>query len=188
MLALPAAILEPAGRLADAARREPSARYSRRRSRSTFELERATAALVAIGVAVASALAVGLFPVRGLITDRAREDALQAYGARHTTTKGVTRFRAALATAQVALSMALLATTGVFAQSLANIARLDLGVDIDSVVMFAIGRRDGRNRIHRHELSGPRVEEALEAIPGVSSVASSIAPLLSLRGHSRTTP
>ena len=47
-------------------------------------------------------------------------------------------FRAALATAQVALSMALLAMTGVFAQSLANIARLDLGADIDSVVMFAL--------------------------------------------------
>jgi predicted permease len=108
---------------------------------------------------------------------------LQAFGARHTTTKSVARFRAALATAQVALSMALLAMMGVFAQSLANIGRLDLGADIDSVVMFETGRRDGR------VISGdpgllPRLEGALAALPGVSSVASSTSPLLALQGFS----
>ncbi|HJR69168.1 MAG TPA: ABC transporter permease, partial [Gammaproteobacteria bacterium] len=100
----------------------------------------ATAALVAIGVAVAAALVVGLLPVRGLMRIKPGS-ALQAFGARHTATKSVARFRTALATAQVALSMALLATMGVFAQSLANIARLDLGADIDSVVMFETGRQ-----------------------------------------------
>ena len=54
---------------------------------------------------------------------------------RQTPARSVTRFRAVLATAQIALSMALLAITGVFAQSLANIARIDLGLDVDSVVM-----------------------------------------------------
>jgi len=139
------------------------------------------AALLAIGIAVASALAVGLLPVRGMIRIKPG-NALQAYGARHTTTKSVARFRAALATAQVALSMALLAMTGVFAQSLANIARLDLGADIDSVVMFETGRRDGRNVI-RDLTRVPRLEAALEAIPGVSSVGSSTSPLFSLQGQ-----
>ena len=144
----------------------------------------ATAALIAMGFGVASALAAGLLPIRSLI--RAKPGTvLQAYGARHTTTKGVARFRAALATAQVALAMGLLAMTGVFAQSLANIARLDLGANIDSVVMFEIGRRDGFSLP-----GGPqaltldmtrRLEEALAAIPGVSSTASSTSPLLSLQ-------
>jgi len=64
------------------------------------------AALVAIGVAVVTALVVGLLPVRGMLRIKPG-NALQAFGARHTTTKSVARFRTALATAQVALSMAL---------------------------------------------------------------------------------
>jgi predicted permease len=144
----------------------------------------AAAALIAIGIAVASALAVGLVPMRALW--RAKPgNALQAYGARHTATKGIARFRAALATAQVALSMGLLATMGVFAQSLANIARLDLGVDIDAVVMFSIARPDGLNIITDPSFV-PRLTEALETIPGVSSVASSSNPLLALEEQTST--
>jgi predicted permease len=142
-----------------------------------------TAAFVGIGIAVASALAVGLVPVRGATrTEPAK--ALQAYSARQTTAKGVARFRAALATVQVALSMALLAMTGVFAQSLANIARLDLGADIDSVVMFEIGRRDGIILPGQglDVATAGRLEEALAAIPGVSSATSSLSPLLALQG------
>jgi predicted permease len=134
------------------------------------------AALVAVGVAVASALVIGLLPVRGLIRTKPG-NALQAYGARHTTTKSVARFRAVLATSQVALSMTLLTTMGVFVQSLGNIADLDLGVNIDSVVMFSVTRPDGRT-LNNDPTFGPRLTEALENIPGVSSVSSSWNPLL----------
>jgi predicted permease len=136
----------------------------------------ATAAVAAIGIAVAAALVVGLLPVRGLLRIKPGH-ALQAYGARHTATRGVARFRAALATVQVALSMALLATMAVFAQSLVNIARIDLGANIDSVIMFETGRRDGLN-LQFDPTYIPRLEGALAAIPGVSSVASSGSPLL----------
>jgi putative ABC transport system permease protein len=141
-----------------------------------------SAALVAMSFAAAAALAAGLLPIRSLIRTKPGT-LLQAHGARHTTTKGVARFRATLATAQVALSMGLLAMTGVLAQSLANIARLDLGADIDSVVMFEIGRRDGFNLPGLGPGLGTasRLEEALTAIPGVSSTASSLSPLLSLQ-------
>jgi predicted permease len=136
----------------------------------------ATATFVAIGLAVVSALAAGLLPARGRVLSEPGKSLLET-GARQTATKGLARFRATLATAQVALSMALLAMTGVFAQSLANIARLDLGVDIDSVVMFEASR--GPDRFLDTGLFG-RVEEELEAIPGVSSVAISGTPVLSL--------
>src|SRR5690606_39047821 len=129
-----------------------------------------TAALVGIGIALASALVVGLLPVRDL--NRVEPGTtLQAYGARQTTGKGVTRFRTALATMQVALSMALLAVAGVLAQGLADIARVDLGVDIDRVVMFQVQRSSIEQR--------GRIEEALEVVPSVS-VASSLFPLFSL--------
>jgi predicted permease len=139
----------------------------------------AMAAFVAIGVAVLSALLVGLLPVRRLIwTDPATT--LQAYSGRQTTAKSVARFRAGLATAQVALAMALLATMSGFAQSLANVARLDLGFDIDPVVMFSVPPSGG---FATSVSSLPRLAEALEEIPGVSAVAwSNYRPLLSLQG------
>ena len=43
-----------------------------------------------------------------------------------------------IATLQIALSMAFLVVTGIFLQSLANIGRIDLGLDIESVVRFSI--------------------------------------------------
>jgi predicted permease len=136
----------------------------------------AAAALTAIGVGVASALIFGLLPIRGLLRARLR-NALQSHGAQHTTTKAVARFRMALATAQVALSMSLLAMMAVFAQSLANIARLDLGIDIASVVTFSLSRPPGAVADRTLE---PRLAEALEALPGVSSVATSTPAVLSL--------
>jgi putative ABC transport system permease protein len=133
------------------------------------------AALAAIGVAVTTALAVGVLPVRGLIRTKPG-NALQAVGARHTPTKNVARFRTALATAQVALSMALLAVMGVFTQSLANIARLDPGVNIDSVIMLQVPPPNG---LSTHGDDVPRLTEALQAMPGVSGVTWSMRPLLS---------
>ena len=132
----------------------------------------ATAAPVAIGFAVASALIVGLLPLRGLIRAEPAK-ALQAFGARHTTARGVTRFRATLATAQVTLSMALLALTLAFANGVASLTRIDLGLDLDSVVTFNVsqpGRTD--------EAAMGRIVEGIEAIPGVSSVARSAGTIL----------
>jgi putative ABC transport system permease protein len=138
------------------------------------------AALVAIAVAVASAVVVGLLPVRGL-TRIKPGNALQAFGTTHTPTKSIARFRVAIATLQVALSMAALAMVGIFAQSLANIARLDLGVDINSVVMLSVS--PANNAISTDVSSLPPLAEALEAIPGVSSVAwTNSRPVLSLEG------
>jgi putative ABC transport system permease protein len=138
------------------------------------------ATLVAIGVAVVSAVAFGLFPLRSLVRIEPG-NTLRAYGARQTSTHRAMRFRSALATVQVALSMALLATTGVFAQTLANIADIDLGLDIDSVVMLTINPATTGNSSDRPRLFDT-LEEELGAIPGVSSVASSTVPLLSLGG------
>lgn len=136
------------------------------------------AAFVAIGVAVLSALAFGLWPARALL--RAEPgNTLQLYGTRQTSAKGVMRFRTGLATVQIALAMALLGTTGVLAQSLANIARIDLGLDLDSVVMFSMAPAASGYDAERQRSLFDRLDEALEAIPGVSSATSSQVPLLS---------
>jgi predicted permease len=137
-------------------------------------------ALVAIGMAAVSALVCGLFPLRDVLqVDPGRM--LQAYGVRQTPGHGVARFRRVLATAQIALSMALLAITGVFAQSLANIARIDLGLDVDSVAMVSISPPPTRSPEEAASFLD-RLDGELNAIPGVSSVASSLVPLLERGG------
>ena len=145
---------------------------------AAFDVElSAAAAVVAIAVAVIAALGFGLFPVRDLArTEPART--LHAYGARQTSGKRVTRFRAALATAQVALSMALLALTGVFAASLGNIAGVELGLDVDSVAMFTISPESSGYAPAASAALFDRLEDELAAIPGVSAVASAQVPLL----------
>ena len=142
----------------------------------------ATAALVATGVAVASALAVGLFPLRGLIRTEPGKT-LQTYGARQTTAKGVTRFRATLATAQVTLSMSLVGITFAFAQSVATLTRVDLGLDLDSVATFSVSPPPRR---WTSAADWAPIAQALEAIPGVSSLASSSPALLG--GHTMNFP
>lgn len=133
--------------------------------------------LVAIGIAVASALAFGLFPARNLMRTHPAQT-LQSYGAKQTSSKGLTRFRTALATVQVALAMALLATTGLFVQSLANIARVDLGIDTDSVVTFSISPQASGYAPDATAGLFDRLEQELAGIPGVASVGSASFGLL----------
>ncbi|HVJ30154.1 MAG TPA: ABC transporter permease, partial [Gammaproteobacteria bacterium] len=146
---------------------------------AAFDVElSSSAALVAIAVAVLSALLFGLLPLRSLArTDPAKT--LQAYGVRLTAGKGVTLFRTMLASAQIALSMALLAMTAVFAQSLANIARIDLGVDVDSVLTFRVSPDASGYSAEETARLYERLEEELATTPGVTSVASSMMELFS---------
>ena len=100
--------------------------------------------------------------------------AQQAVGAR-----GAPRFRASLATAQIVLSTVLLVLAGLFAQSLANLSQVDLGMNATSVATFTISPR--RNAYSREQATRfyDRLETELAAQPGVVDVASSMVPLLS---------
>jgi predicted permease len=151
---------------------------------AAFEVELdLDAALAAIGIAVSSVLVFGLFPAWGLM--RTGPSAiLQANGARQTSGKHVTRFRAVLATTQLGLSVALLAMTGTFAQSLANIARIELGLDVDALVTFSMSPQTSGYSAEARTRLFERLEQELAALPGVTSAASSSVPLLgfSVRG------
>jgi predicted permease len=92
--------------------------------------------------------------------------------------KAATRFRTSLVTAQIALSMALLISAGLFVKSLANVSRVDLGIKIDDVVMFTVSPvRNGYDST-RSMAFFARVEEELAALPGVTGVTSGVIPLL----------
>jgi predicted permease len=92
--------------------------------------------------------------------------------------RGVTRFRGMLTTAQFAFSVVLLVLAALFAQSLANVARVDLGLDVESLATFNVApRRSGYEPLRVAATYG-RIEEALAAQPGIAAVGSAMMPLV----------
>ncbi len=89
------------------------------------------------------------------------------------------RFRGTLATAQIVLSTVLLVLAGLFAQSLANLARVDLGMNTTSIATFTISPRRNGYSPEQATRFYDRLEAELAAQPGVADVASSMVPLLS---------
>jgi predicted permease len=101
--------------------------------------------------------------------------------------RGMTRVRNALATAQIAFSTTLLALAGLLAVSFANIARIDLGIDVESVAMFSISPRTAGQSPERAMATFDGIEERLAAEPGVSNVGSSRIALLASRNWTNHT-
>jgi len=136
-------------------------------------------AVVAFTMALAalSTFFFGLIPALKLVRVEANP-ALQASGVRQTGGKAAARFRAALTTAQIALSMALLVLAGWFAQSLLNVTRVDLGFSVDSLSVFSIAPERNGYAPERTAQLLDRLEEDLASIPGVTSVATTAVPLL----------
>lgn len=134
--------------------------------------------LFAGGTAVLTGLLFGLFPAlhstRADLMSTIRAGAGQIAGG-----KVAARFRAGLAVAQIALSTALLVSTGLFIRSLVNVTKVDLGIQIEQVSTFAISPlRVGYDTLRAKALYA-RIEEELAAMPGVTGVTSSMVPLLS---------
>ena len=130
-----------------------------------------------VALAVGSTLVFGLIPALKLVRVESNT-AQQSGGARQTGGKAAARFRATLTTVQIALSMALLVLAGWFAQSLANVARVDVGFRVDSLTVFSIAPElNGYLPAQSAELFD-RLEEDLAGIPGVASVATAAVPLL----------
>ena len=141
-----------------------------------FEISWA-AVLFAGAMSLVTGLAFGLFPAihstrPDLVTAMRNSSGKLAGG------RTASRFRTTLATAQVALSMALLMSAGLFVKSLWNVSRVELGVKVDNVVTFSVSpARSGYDSTRSRELYR-RLETELASIPGASGVTSSLVPLI----------
>ncbi|HEX3703024.1 MAG TPA: ABC transporter permease [Vicinamibacterales bacterium] len=129
------------------------------------------------GLSMATGLLFGLFPAlhstRPDLIATIKGSAGQPSGSRT-----ASRFRTSLVTAQVALSMMLLISAGLFVKSLANVSRVDLGLKVDNVVTFKISPELNGYEPARTRALFVRAEDELAAIPGVSAVSAAIVPLL----------
>ena len=143
----------------------------------TLELRPAVvafAAILALGTGVIFGLYPALHSTRSDLSTVLRSNAGQAAG-----DIDAARFRRSLVIAQIALSTALLVVAGLFVRSLLNVSRVDLGVQTDNVVTFAISPELNGYESEESKALFQRAEEALLAIPGVTSVTAAMVPILS---------
>jgi predicted permease len=145
---------------------------------NTLRLElNGTVILFAAALAIGTGVLFGLFPA----LHSTRPDlvtTIRANAGNLTVTRGAARFRATLVTVQIALSMALLITAGLFLRSLTNVSRVDLGLQVENIITFSISPQLNGYDTTRTKLMHERVEEELTALPGVNAVTSSMVPLL----------
>jgi predicted permease len=127
--------------------------------------------------AVFTGLFFGLFPA--LHSTRPELISTLRSGAGHLSgSRGASRFRTTLVTAQIALSTALLICAGLFIKSLDKVSRVSLGIDVDNVSMFAISPTlSGYDSVRAKALYA-RVESELRALPGVTNASAALVPLL----------
>jgi predicted permease len=136
------------------------------------------AVIFAAVMSLATGIAFGLFPAlhstRPDLVTALRNNSGKLAGGR-----AARRFRTSLATAQIALAMALLMSAGLFLKSLWNVSRVDLGVRVEKLVTFSVTpQQNGYDSVRIRNLY-ERIEEELSAIPGVTAATSARVGLIS---------
>jgi len=79
---------------------------------------------------------------------------------------------------QIAMSMALLIPAGLFAKSLFNVSRVDLGLKTDHMVLFSIAPELNAYTTERTRQLFERIEDEIAAVPGVTGVVAAIVPVI----------
>jgi predicted permease len=136
-----------------------------------------TMLIFAGAAAILTGIAFGLFPAlhstRPDLATTLKNQAGQPGGA-----KAARRFRTTLATVQIAMSMALLVPAGLFAKSLFNVSRVDLGLKADNMVLFSLAPEMNSYNTERTRQLFERIEDEFAAVPGVTGVVATLVPVL----------
>jgi len=139
---------------------------------------RPSALVFAGALALGTGLLFGLFPAlhstRPDLASTLKGGSGQPSGA-----KTARRFRSGLATAQMALSMALLVSAGLFTRSLLNVSRVDLGLNPDHLIVFGVSPWLNGYKPEQSLALFERIEDEIGALPGVTGVTASMVPVIS---------
>jgi predicted permease len=139
---------------------------------------RPSAILFGGALALGTGILFGLYPAlhstRPDLVTILKDSSGQPSGAR-----SASRFRTALVTAQMALSMALLVGAGLFIKSLANVSRVDTGIAAENLLVFAVAPILNGYDSERSMALFNRMEEELAALPGATGVSAAMVPVLS---------
>jgi predicted permease len=141
-----------------------------------FTIQPAAFAFTAV-LAIVTGVAFGLYPA--LQSTRPDLDSVLRSGSgKLAGSRGAARFRATLATGQLALSMALLMMAGLFVKSLTKLAKAELGADIEPVITFAVNPALSG---YTPDRSGPllqRIQQELATMAGVSQASAATVSLM----------
>lgn len=129
------------------------------------------------GVSLATGLLFGLAPAWQ--ATRMSLDAALKTGGAGATGQSRARFRGALMSVQVAIAVVLLIGTGLFLRTLHNFATLDAGFERTHLLYFRIDTSGGHFTPPQRAGLMRRLQENVERLPGVQSVALLTRPLLS---------
>jgi predicted permease len=134
--------------------------------------------LFAGALSLATGVLFGVFPALhstrpNLVT------ALKANAGQPSGAKAAARFRLTLATVQIALSMALLISAGLFTKSLLNVARVDLGLKTEQLVVFGVSPAMNGYAVERVRQVLDGIQGELRAYPGVVGVTTTRIRLIS---------
>ena len=133
--------------------------------------------LFAAALSIGTGVLFGLFPaLHSTRPDLA--STLKGISGQPSGTKGAKWFRTGLATAQIALSMTLLAAAGLFLKSLVNVSRVDLGLRTDHMLTFGVSPSLSGYSAERARLLVERLETDLAHAPGITGVTVSLVPAL----------
>jgi predicted permease len=136
-----------------------------------------TVLLFAAAVTIGTGFLFGLFPA----LHSTRSDllsTLKGQSGHPSGARGAARFRTSLATAQIALSMALLIGAGLFTKSLFNVSRVELGIKIENLITFGVSPELNAYTPERSKILFAELEERLSAVPGATAVSASLVPAL----------
>jgi putative ABC transport system permease protein len=143
----------------------------------------AEALIFAAAAALGTVVLFGLLPaLRAGRTDPGR--VIKGQSGQPAGGRALARLRSWLIGAQIALSTVLLVVAGLFTLSLSNLTRIDLGLTVDSTLMFAVQPLAHGYEGERLDAIYARMVEALESQPGVVAVGSSPMPPLGTFGFS----
>jgi predicted permease len=132
------------------------------------------AAVLSLGTGIFFGLFPALHSTRPELVTALRGDSGQPSSGGRT----AARFRTTLATAQIGLSMALLISAGLFAKSLLNVSRVDVGLDVDGLIVFSVSPELNNYTMSESLTLFERMEDELAVLPGVTSVTASLVPIL----------
>jgi predicted permease len=131
----------------------------------------------AVAASLLATLLFGLLPALRL----SRTDLLSALKTQGTTSSAAVpqvRLRKILVAVQVAFTVLLLAGGGLFARTLWNLRRVDLGLPLDRLITFSIEPQLNGYSAQKTAALCDQLRERLASLPGVRSVAAGEVPML----------
>lgn len=131
----------------------------------------------ALVVSLVAGFLFGLFPAFHA-TKQDLSDAMKEQAGNVSASAGAGRLRKVLVTAQIALSLLLLVSAGMFLKSLANVMRVELGIRTQNVVTFALSPELNQYKPVQTIALFEQLERKLKALPGVEGATVAMVGLI----------